>query len=413
MSLAHEKSPIAAIESALRSARVRYSLITPEEKQLLVSNASTHFLSQFRSNPSLHVPEELDLQRAPDSASSPSSIDAIKSDLVYNALLVRKFYYRAETTNRENRLAYRDREFDLGLTLLETSSEIFSRFWSDVTGEKNAKDEERTRTMFLRASIRIAINDFDTALQHIQGAIEYLDQGVVFPSEVYKGREWLLWGCKAEALDGKGCYDQAETHYRKALSLMPDNVKHTKYHVGLGRCLLSQGKTKEGRLYLQSFLIELEKKYDVDNKDCPLVGFTLYWLGNSCFDAGHLLEAIELHERAVLCLKSSLGETHSILEWQATNLIWIITVASLPHLLVLSLQLSSPLSNLRLTTSRQRRRYLVPRMIKSIGRLSLQASRAKSALYRRGLAEGRSESGIHKGHRDGRKSTLMVDLWFS
>jgi hypothetical protein len=48
---------------------------------------------------------------------------------------------------------------------------------------------------------------------------------------------------------------------------MPYNVKHTKYHVGLGRCLLSQGKTEEGRL---SFLIELEKKFDVDNKECPL-----------------------------------------------------------------------------------------------------------------------------------------------
>ncbi|OQE18127.1 hypothetical protein PENFLA_c022G09962 [Penicillium flavigenum] len=325
MSLAHEKSPIAAVQSALRSARVRYSQITPEEKQLLLSNASQHFLSQLRSNPSLHVPEELDLQRAPDSAGSLSSIDEIKSDLIYNALLVRDFYYRAETTHRENRFQI-PLEFlimldeaasiqgprELGLTLLETSSEIFSRFWSDVTGEEKAKDEERTRTKFLYASIGIAINDFDMALEHIQGAIEYLDQGVVFPSEVYKGREWLLWGCKAEALDGEGCYDLAESQYHKALSLMPYNVKHTKYHVGLGRCLLSQGKTEEGRLHLQSFLIELEKKFDVDNKECPLVGFTLYWLGNSCFDAGHLLEAIELHERAVLCLKSSLGETHPI-----------------------------------------------------------------------------------------------------
>jgi hypothetical protein len=80
-----------------------------------------------------------------------------------------------------SRLAYRDREFNLGLTLLETSSEIFSRFWSDVTGEEKAKDEERIRTKFLYASIGIAINDFDMALEHIQGAIEYLDQGVVFP----------------------------------------------------------------------------------------------------------------------------------------------------------------------------------------------------------------------------------------
>ncbi|MBZ6376532.1 MAG: tetratricopeptide repeat protein [Kocuria palustris] len=169
-----------------------------------------------------------------------------------------------------SRLAYRDRDFALGLTLLETSLEIFSRYWSDVTGEEKAKYEERTRTKFLHASIRIAINDFDVALEHIQGAIEYLDQGVVVLSEVYKGREWLLWGCKAEALDGKGCYDLAERYYRKALRLMPDNVKYTKYHVGLGRCLLSQGKTEEGRLHLQRFLIELEEKFDVDNKEFPL-----------------------------------------------------------------------------------------------------------------------------------------------
>ena len=169
-----------------------------------------------------------------------------------------------------SRLAYRDRDFALGLTLLETNLEIFSRYWSDVTGEEKAKYEERTRTKFLHASIRIAINDFDVALEHIQGAIEYLDQGVVVRSEVYKGQEWLLWGCKAEALDGKGCYDLAEIYYRKALRLMPDNVKYTKYHVGLGRCLLSQGKTEEGRLHLQRFLIELEEKFDVDNKEFPL-----------------------------------------------------------------------------------------------------------------------------------------------
>jgi hypothetical protein len=103
MSPADGKSPIAAVQSALRSARVRYSQTIPEEKQLLLTNASQHFLSQLRSNPSLHVPEELDLQRAPDSAGSLSSIDEIKSDLIYNALLVRDFYNRAETTNRENR----------------------------------------------------------------------------------------------------------------------------------------------------------------------------------------------------------------------------------------------------------------------------------------------------------------------
>jgi tetratricopeptide (TPR) repeat protein len=169
-----------------------------------------------------------------------------------------------------SRLAYRDREFDLGLTLLETSSEIFSRFWSGVTGEEKAKDEERTRTKFLHASIGIAIDDFDMALEHIQGAIDYLDHPLVIRSEAYKGREWLLWGCKAEALDGKGCYDLAESHYRKALSLMPADVKYTKYHVGLGRSLLSQGKTEEGRLHLQSFLIELEEKFDVDNEEFPL-----------------------------------------------------------------------------------------------------------------------------------------------
>ncbi|KAF3013870.1 hypothetical protein E8E15_004185 [Penicillium rubens] len=310
MSLAGKKPPIAAVESALLCARVRYDKVTPEEKQLLLSDASRHVLSQLRSNPSLHVPEELDLQRAPDSAGPLSNIDQIKSELTRNAQLIAlEFLIMLDEAAR---LAYRDRDFALGLTLLETNLEIFSRYWSDVTGEEKAKYEERTRTKFLHASIRIAINDFDVALEHIQGAIEYLDQGVVVRSEVYKGQEWLLWGCKAEALDGKGCYDLAEIYYRKALRLMPDNVKYTKYHVGLGRCLLSQGKTEEGRLHLQRFLIELEEKFDVDNKEFPLVGFTLYWLGNSCFDAGHLSEAIELHERAVLCLKSSLGEAHSI-----------------------------------------------------------------------------------------------------
>jgi hypothetical protein len=34
----------------------RNDKVTPEEKQLLLSDASRHVLSQLRSNPSLHVP---------------------------------------------------------------------------------------------------------------------------------------------------------------------------------------------------------------------------------------------------------------------------------------------------------------------------------------------------------------------
>ena len=103
MSSANEISPIEAVKSALRDARIRYSQIAPEEKQLLLSSASQHLLSQIRSDPSLHVPEELDLQRAPDSASFLSRIGKTKSDLISDAILVRDFYYDAKTISQETR----------------------------------------------------------------------------------------------------------------------------------------------------------------------------------------------------------------------------------------------------------------------------------------------------------------------
>ncbi|KAJ5451893.1 hypothetical protein N7445_000076 [Penicillium cf. griseofulvum] len=229
MKRVHLRHPILALDDAQR--RRRKSIA--EEKHRLLFNASRHVLQKLhlRFNVSQHAIEELDCHGK--LASNWLSIPEIEASYLPDVLRVRDFYVHTTEDWFQIPLkfltmldvvagqAYRDGNFPLGLELLRISNNIFRHYWSDVTGEE--KDEERASTKFLHACIYIAVQNFDMALNIIEEAKgQYLDQRVKFRCDVqYKDREWLLWACMAKALDGKGCYEMAEEHYRKALKLKP------------------------------------------------------------------------------------------------------------------------------------------------------------------------------------------------
>ncbi|KAJ5382463.1 hypothetical protein N7517_000374 [Penicillium concentricum] len=304
----HPRHPVLVLDNLRR----RLLKNTPYEKHRLLLIASEHILKKldFRFNVSRHVLEELDLQG--ELASIGLSIQEIQASWLPDVLRVRDFYIdSARTTENEDHFqipleflimldaAAGDGNSQVGLELLDISNDMFCHSWSDLTGDEQAKDEERASTEYLHTCLWILVQDFDSAHEHIERAIQrYLVQRVEFRCEVYyKGREWLLRGCMAEALDGKGCHDMAERYYREALSLRPPYNKYSEYEVGLGRCMLLQGKINEAKWHLASFLLDLERAPS--------------GLGNAHLDDGDSrATAFDFHRRAFQSLRLSLGAEH-------------------------------------------------------------------------------------------------------
>ncbi|KAJ5950502.1 uncharacterized protein N7479_008915 [Penicillium vulpinum] len=330
----HEESPVPPLEN------LQKRVFTPEEKHSLLFNASKHVLKKLdlRFNVSRDVLKEFDLQEGLSSIGL--TIQEIEDDsFLGDVERVREFYIdNARNTEKEGRfkiplefltmldvaareVAYWKGDFQCALDMLDTSYDIFSNSWSDVTVEDTnkdeecvSKDEERANTGYLRACLLIGLHKFDLAHEEIKRAIQqYLDQRVEFRSEVrYKGREWLFRGCMAQALDGKGCHQEAEGYYRDALRLRPPYIVYNKYEVDLGNCMLLQGKTKEAKAHLAKFLLELEGAPFDHTKDYR-TGLTLYWLGNAYLGDGDDGEtAFNFHKQAFKCLRASLGEKDPI-----------------------------------------------------------------------------------------------------
>ncbi|KAJ5158267.1 uncharacterized protein N7500_007918 [Penicillium coprophilum] len=307
--------------------------ITLDEKHQLLLEESQQILKKLKKLEELDVyfdasenaPAEVNMQRK--LASIRSSVQEIQSFWLPDVLRACDLYhYSPKTSGKEDSfkipleflamlheaagLAYKDRDFQLGIELLDFSCHIFFHSRFDINGEERAKDEELATAEFLYTQIGIEMEDYDFAYEHIKKAMQqYLDQRSDFRVEVrYREREWMLRGCMAEALDGKGSHKEAERYYREALSLRPLHNKYSRYEVGLGRCLLLQGKSTEAKKQLASFLLELERAPGaVSRTRNHWIGLTLYWLGNA-HDGDDGATAFEFYFRAFESLRLSLGE---------------------------------------------------------------------------------------------------------